>query len=159
MTATHVVRIDPNGTVTRLVGLDLPGLALDGLAPIGGYHGMSMWGDRIDRDDPSIDMVSCRANGLIPWPAGMEDVPLVGAVHEWGCMIDLPVNPKAWSLYGRSPLVGPAFFALDLDYTLDDRPALPDEWLTAIEGDPVWITPDVMGRMRAVAEQVGARWL
>lgn len=166
--STYVVRIDVDGTVSRLEGHDLPALAVAGLAPIGGYHGMSLTGDRIDTDAPTLDICSARDNGVAPFPDVAEY--LVIAVHEWGRLMDLPVNLKAWGLYGGSPLCGPAFIGLDIhrdarrafasiSMGTQARPFLPDEWVNAIEAPPDWISADVRRRMESIAYAEGLRWL
>jgi hypothetical protein len=72
-----------------------------------------------------------------PWSAAQNAVDLLGAegravilwVHEWGLtQPERQVNPKAWCLYQRSPLVGPVVVSMD-----DDGP-LPADLVRALQG-------------------------
>ncbi len=100
----RVLRIDPDGTVTATLDDSLLKAAnreFDGRAGI----------------------LTCAAPFLHEHSAGT----WVLAVHDEGWLLDMPVNRKAWALYGRSPLVGVAFLALDGSTTQPMMPgAVPD---------------------------------
>lgn len=136
---TYVIRIDPSGTVTRMDGdLHVNLLAL------------------AERElGATIDVVTVRPHDWAPFPD--DDAPLVAVVDEWGRSKGLPVNVKAWALYGRSPLVGPVFLAFDS--ASDGRWPLPDEWITAMERPwQDWVLADAVDRMRTIAHDEGCRW-
>lgn len=157
---TKVIRIDPSGEVTKLEGTDMLALAIEGLAHVGGYTGSpdlpGMGTVHISESEPTLDLVSARPNGVSPWPAGARLI--VIAVHQWGRNMDLPVNRKAWGLYGLSPLCGPAFVALDTD---DEgyRADLDEDFIAQLRAPATWLTADVTRRMEAIADAEGCRWL
>jgi hypothetical protein len=70
----------------------------------------------------------------------------VFVVHEWGRLMGLPVNMKAWAMYGRSPLAGPVWVAVDMCAT-----ALPEAWLSII-ARPIeeWVGAGILDAMTAV---------
>lgn len=63
-------------------------------------------------DTDSLDVVAVR---------GLQAILHVLYVDDWGKVKDLPINRRAWALYGGSPIYGPAVLARDdqLDMTLD----------------------------------------
>lgn len=73
------------------------------------------------------------------------DETLVGWIFDWGRVEGMPINRKAWALYGRSPLFGPVVIACD-----SGRP-IPDRVIDMI-GQPIdtWVPDDVRAKMTAV---------
>lgn len=134
---TAVIRVDVDGTVTRCDGTDLVGLASAALGS-------------------TIEIVACNPHTFAPFP---DDQWVILAIDEIARLRERPhvVNLKAWSLYGRSPIVGTAFIALDVD---DDghREDLPDAWIEAFTADPTWVGIDVRDRMDTVARMEGCTW-
>lgn len=143
---TRVVRVDPDGSLTRCEGRDLIHVAERGLRDLGlpGYRGPTQFG-MVDYPHPTIDVVSCTPHPFAPFPASVTVI----AVHEWGHHLGLRPNYKAWSLYGRSPLLGPAWIADDAGG------ALHDDWIFMMSGDPWWISRETMERMQAVLAGMG----
>lgn len=47
------------------------------------------------------------------------DIPWVGIIDDWGATKELPINRKAWALYGRSPIHGPMIVKNDLSMPID----------------------------------------
>lgn len=136
---TYVIRIETNGDVIRMDDsiTDLTGVAERALAA-------------------TVDVVTLHLNAVTPFPGG-GDPYLVGVVDGWGRSKGMPVNLKAWALYGRSPLCGPCFVAYDTDGP--SRPALPDEWITAIEQPfDSWMPARYQATMKQIAMAEGVRW-
>jgi len=138
--STYIIRIEPNGEVIRMDEsvrdlLDVAGRALDA----------------------TLDVVTMHSNGVTPFPAGGDDY-LVGCVDEWGRSKGLPLNLKAWALYGRGPLVGPCFVAYDNDGA-HGRPELPDAFIESVSY-PVedWLPAQYRKAMRSIANAEGVRW-
>lgn len=108
------LRIDPDGTVIEYTDPDLLGLA--------------------HAEFEETDVVVLRS----PWydervlPDGAP--PLVGVIYDWGRDLGLPLNVKAWALYGRSPICGPMWIALDSEDDGRRRP-LPPGLLSAVRHD------------------------
>lgn len=71
-------------------------------------------------DTEALDVVKVR---------GLQGAVHVLYVHDWGKVIELPINRRAWALYGGSPIYGPAVLARDdeLDLTLDVTLLLAEE--------------------------------
>lgn len=112
----NVLRVDPDGTVTAYEGADplrLAGEAFDG----------------------RNEVITCRN----PWTRRTT----VGVVHDTGRLDGLPLNEKAWALYGGSPIFGPMFYSLDLPY-----PPLPDEVVAMLLSDEDWIGDDIRAAMQ-----------
>lgn len=65
-------------------------------------------------DFDASDVVTCRA------PMLPDNEIFVGIVHDFGAL-DLEQNPKAWLLYGGSPIWGPMFFGTDSGRPLSDE--------------------------------------
>lgn len=120
----NVLRIDPDGTVTTHEDADplkLGAKAFDG----------------------QTDVVTCRN----PFVSEVS----VGVVHDWGAVGGMPLNEKAWALYGRSPIFGPMFYSLDSPYA-----PLPDDLVAMLLSDEDWIDPRVRAEMvRIVAQMEG----
>lgn len=139
---TKIIRITPNGQVDELDGNDL---VLTATLALGG-----------------VDTFSC----IMPHGAPPEyphwDGVLVGCVAEFGRRDGAVVNPKAWALYGRSPLVGDVYLAADVedDDSLPEwhRPDLPPEFIAALRTD--FVQPPVMrvDAMRDIATNAGHLW-
>ncbi len=123
---TYIVRIDPDGTVTRCEGRDVLDVAALGLQLWPAYTGETPWGNRVE-NARGVDVTSTQPHRFAPLPS--TDVSTVLVVHEWGWFIEPPlaINRKAWAMYGRSPLVGPAWVAID-----GSAYELPDEWIDAV---------------------------
>lgn len=109
---SHVVRIDPDGTVTDVPGSDALAVAS------AEFEGMT-------------DVV------LLRHPQA--EYRLVGIVHDWGTL-SLPLNRKAWWLYGGSPIYGPMYVADD------DNAELDPEFVAMIQGD---VPAEMLARMDA----------
>lgn len=86
-----------------------------------------------------------------------EDGPyvFVGWVAEWGRIDRLPLNVKAWALYGRSPICGPMVVALDGEPGGNRQP-LPELFVEALLSDRDWVTPELRANMRGALEQEAA---
>lgn len=125
---TTIIRVAVDGTVTRYDSTNLLATA------------NAEWPN-------SAEIVSIQTHEHAPFPDDVDARRLVAMVNEFGRANELPVNVKAWSLYGRSPIFGDAFLAYDQDED-GTRAALPDEWIDAITGDPVWISPTTRDAMR-----------
>ena len=69
----------------------------------------------------------------------------VGAINDWGRMDGLPLNVKAWALYGRSPIVGPMLVALDGSGA--SRPPFPSE-VHDLLIDPTFPPANMRGAMK-----------
>lgn len=135
MTApTKIIRIGADGSIVPVAGRDLLGVA------------------RLEFGASNVCVVTCAA----PWLS--DTIPFVGAVHEWGVDMGLPLNPKAWLLYGRSPIVGPMLFGYDQD-DAGDRPDLPAELVETMR-KPLReiVSADVIDRMLTVALGEGFTW-
>lgn len=145
----YIVRIDPTGDVTPVEGRDVLASAQAGLVDLGlgGYTGPSPWGDWINYDRPTIDVCSTRWHDFAPLPVTGTTV---FVVHEWGRLMGLPVNVKAWSMYGRSPLCGPVWVAAD-----GCESPLSDRWVDVMRGKPLWINATVRSTMASVAQANG----
>jgi hypothetical protein len=123
---TVLVRIDPDGTVTRLAGSNL----LDqGHIACGG----------------ALEFLALRA----PEPLGPGGGLLMGAIADRGALDGLPLNVKAWTLYGRSPVCGPMIVGYDSEQ--EPRQTLPDEWIERVSRDD--FVPDDIRRLLRVALQ------
>lgn len=137
--STWVVAIDPDGTVLELGGQDFLGLA------------------RAEFND-QVDVFSCRPITDGPPTFPNFDRVLVGACDEWGRTRDgATCNPKAWALYGRSPLAGRILFAHDSD-DAGGRLALPVDFIRLLRTD--FVKPGVMNvaHMRSLAASAGLVW-
>lgn len=124
------IRIDPDGTVTHIDG-DVLTAARAEFA--------------------QTTVVTCQAPIL---PGGI----WVGVIDDFGAQ-DQPYNPKAWALYGRSPIFGAMFFGADgqadgsgfvpeflaeiISLPLDEW-NLPEQVLTVLTTEPE--RPDMLGR-------------
>lgn len=140
---THVIRVDPDGTVTECEGRNVLDVAAAGLAEIGGYSGPSMFGD-VSYPKATVDVVAAFPHEFAPFPHPRRALVIV--VHEWGVLLRLPINVKAWSLYGRSPVCGPAFLAYDVG-----QYPLPAKWIETMRGPADWVPDSVLARMRQTA--------
>ncbi len=114
MNDIYVLRIDPDGTVFAVS------------TQRGGYRYAANAAQK-EGGIESIDIVTLR-NPILG--RGV----FVGAIDDRGATHDppLPVNRKAWALYGRSPIHGPMWLANDdnepLDTMLIDM-LTGDEWI------------------------------
>lgn len=142
---TYIIRIDPDGTITECEG--------DDLLFVAGNH-----------FPDGLDIVTLKTPEGAPPEFPHTDEPyLVGALGQWSRTTHTYVNPKAWALYGRSPLIGPIFVAHD---SYDDgpgdegeaRPPLPPEFIERMRED--WVRSPLMLRstMRQIAESEGFHW-
>jgi len=114
MNDVYVVRIQPDGTVFAVSTQQ------------GGYR-YAADAARKEGGIESIDIVT------LPNPILGHGV-FVGAIDDWGATYDppLPVNRKAWALYGRSPIHGPMWLANDYNEPLDTMlidMLTGDEWI------------------------------
>lgn len=112
---THVIRIDVDGTLTRL------------------DHRLVLDAAKTEYESRDVVVLNHPQLGRGQF---------VGVVSDWGRLDQLPINWKAWALYGRSVICGAMFVARDdrqpideqtiewIDqYTFDElRPAM-DAWL------------------------------
>lgn len=78
---------------------------------------------------------------------GGDPVPYVGWVDEYGEVKQLPVNRKAWALYGRSPIYGTMVVRNDLHTNL--QPGFINTITKPIED---WVDVDVLVRMEEILE-------
>lgn len=123
---TYTLRIDPDGTCTRD-------------ARLSGARDLALVGA------DSLDVISLRAPFLRESFASNE---LVAYIDDWGRTKGLPLNRKAWALYGRSPVYGPVWVKDDhdailspklialiesADFPSDEVGELMDQWLAANE--------------------------
>lgn len=137
-----IVKIEPDGEVIRCEGTDFLAVAERGCSTLPGYSGPTGWGGIVE-NARGIDVCSVPPHTYAPLPS--TTAPTVFALHEWGRLLRLPVNRKAWALYGRSPLVGPVWVATD------DRAPLSDRWIEIISR-PIeqWVPADVLQAMTRV---------
>lgn len=121
----RVLRIEADGTVTPLPGVlqsYLDGDVFDGCA----------------------DIVTLGSPELQPYGETF-----VGAVDDFGFDKRLGVNVKAWALYGRSPIYGTMFVAVDsTDY--ETSPPLPYGIVELLLSDVDWIGDRIRGYMAKV---------
>lgn len=113
---THVIRIDPDGTLARLDDK----YVLDAAVKV-----------YTDRDVVVLNHPMLGRHGEY-----------VGVVSDWGRVDQLPINWKAWALYGRSVICGPMFIGRD------DREPIDDELIE-------WIDNETFDEMRPAM----AAWL
>lgn len=127
--STATIRIDPDGTVERLDARTFTELREVATATLA-------------TDSLSVELLG-RCNEYSLSLTGL----CIAVIDDWGATKGLPVNAKAWALYGRSPLVGPVFVGLDSndDGTRDD---LPDEFIDLI-ASPEFPPSDLRERMAA----------
>ena len=83
---------------------------------------------RVVVNTESLDVVVARALG--------RDRVHVMWVDDWGLTKDLPINRRAWALYGGSPIYGTAVLAADDQLPLDD-------WVVAMVADPEFPPPPI----------------
>jgi hypothetical protein len=81
------LRIDPDGTIKHFAGSAM---------------------DAAYTEIEACSVVTCRA------PVIPEHLLMVGVIDDFGAD-GLPINMKAWALYGRSPIFGPMWFGSDVD--------------------------------------------
>lgn len=133
----NVIRIDEDGTITRYTDADLLGLA--------GEHFDGMTSTFTCQP---IDSDEARSMG---YPCFTQ--PLIGVCHDLAYFQpDATVNPKAWALYGRSPIAGPAYVA-----RVDHEP-FDDAWLEQLAADFVQGPAMRVGEMRRLAMDNGLMW-
>lgn len=75
--------------------------------------------------------------------------PYVGYTDDWGMVKGLPVNMKAWALYGRSPIYGPMVVKTDLT---SEIPAAVIDMVTK----PLdkWVPREVLRNMHRILSEV-----
>lgn len=120
---TKVIRIDTAGEVTRLEGGDLLHLAHE--------------------EFTTTDVVACHLAPIL-----QEHLPptFVMVIDDFGAE-DMPINYKAWALYGRSPIYGNGYFAYDSEET-GGRRDLPESLIDTI-AQPIdtWVDAGVIAHM------------
>lgn len=130
-TDVYVIRIDPDGTVT----------------PIPDTRSALTAARELFDDTPCV--FTCHpVNTPEAQAAGFpifEHV-VVGVCHDFAYTVTPIVNPKAWALYGRSPIAGPAVFARD------DRQPLDPDWIENLATD--WCREPTMRTVEMI--RVGA---
>lgn len=133
---THIIRIDCDGTVTRL---DTTDVLLEGRELFDGITTTF-----------TCKAIYEQAAVAVGFPVFRVD--LVGVCHDFAYAEFGTVNPKAWALYGRSPIAGPALLA-----RVDHEP-FDDAWLDRISTN--WVTAPAMNvdAMRSIAAQHLLRW-
>jgi hypothetical protein len=96
-------------------------------------------------NDEGTDVVTLTSPSMAAYRSPHD--PWVGWIFDWGKTMGLPVNRKAWALYGRSPIYGPMLIATD------HRAPLPDEFLEII-AKPIeeWVPAEVLARMEEVID-------
>jgi hypothetical protein len=126
---TKIIRISTDGEITRLEGGDM----------IAASH----------EEFSHSSVVVCRdAPILAEFSSGL----FVMVIDDFGAE-DMPLNPKAWALYGRSPIFGTAFFAYD-SYEGNGRPDLPDAMIDRItEPLEAWVDARVIAYMNDHADR------
>lgn len=134
----YIIRIEPEGSVSIVDGddlLDAARSAFDGATSTFTCH-------------PIVD-------GPPVFP-NFEQF-LVGVCHDFAYSVTPVCNPKAWALYGRSPIAGPAFFAHDI--APGGRTPLDPEWVATLGRDD-WLVPGVMNvtHMQHLAADAGLAW-
>lgn len=111
---TKVLRIDPDGTVTVLDG-----------------DPMKMANDEFGGQTTVVTLHHPLVGRHVT----------VGWIHDFGAVIPLDVNRKAWILYGGSPIHGTMFVADD------NRAPLDDEFVQMLLSDEDWIGDDYNAAM------------
>lgn len=88
-------------------------------------------------------VVTLRSPVVAPWDDPND--PLVGWIYDWGKVMGLPVNLKAWALYGRSPIYGPMLVASDHRRPLDPE-------FIAMLGRPIegWVPAEAFANMTRI---------
>lgn len=120
---TKIIRIDTEGDVTLIEGSDL-------LA-------------RAGEEFSALTVVSCH---IAPILQDYMPPVFVLALDDFGAE-DMPINYKAWALYGRSPIYGTAFFAYDGDAEAP-RPDLPEVLVQTItRALDTWVDEGVINYM------------
>lgn len=116
------LRIDPDGTVTPVEQIDVLAAA-------------------------RAELRECDVNTLRS-PFTNDDT-YIGIGADWARVEGEPLNVKAWALYGRSPICGPMYVALDSN---EDGPALrdplPEPFVSMLTSDDDWIGSRLRERMR-----------
>lgn len=131
----HVVRIDPDGTVTHLPGTDILAVGRDLFDNITTtFTCQPIHGPEVPDTFPSFGY------------------PIVGVCHDFAYSVTPTVNPKAWALYGRSPIAGPALIA-----RVDHHP-FPAEFLTLLSTDFVREPNMRLAAMVRIALDHGLVW-
>ena len=75
--------------------------------------------------------------------------PLVGYVFDWGRVDGLPINRKAWALYGRSTIHGPMLIGLD------NRAPLSPEFVQMVSSSiEDWVPVEALAAIEAIAGAV-----
>lgn len=105
----HYLRITPEGMVTPFDST-------------GGMHADAVARAEFEGD---VEVVTLHESVTVPDLLG----PLVGWVHGTGLYQRHPVNRKGWALYGRSPIVGVIYVALD------SRGPLPPVFVDLVSSD------------------------
>ena len=113
-TIPRTLRINVDGSTERFDSpvLDVARRAFDGMTSV-----VTLAALAVERDGTVRPLTEGEVVGL----NDVEDIDyLVGVVHDMGVLEGMPVNPYAWVLYGRSPIVGPMFIARDSGQPLPD---------------------------------------
>jgi hypothetical protein len=129
---TKVIRIDTAGEVTRLEGGDLLRLAHE--------------------EFEATDVVACH---IAPILEDYMPPMFVMVIDDFGAE-DMPINYKAWALYGRSPIYGNAYFAYDASSDADatQRPDLPDVLVeTVTQNLDLWVDEPVIAGMKIARDR------
>lgn len=139
---TKIIRVTPAGDVIDVPGNDL---LLTARLALGG----------------SVDTFTClMPDGAPPEYPHWQGL-LIGCTAEFGRVEEgAVVNPKAWALYGRSPVVGDIYFAADVDDSDRDwhPPDLDPEFLAVLRTD--FVRPGIMSveHMKRLARNAGHIW-
>lgn len=136
---TYIIRVDPSGDITECDGTDLLAVA-------------NAW------FPDGVDVVTLAPQPLAPPEYPQTGHLLVGCVAQWGRLEGAVANPKAWALYGRSPIVGVCFVAHDADDDDGGRVELPAEFVDRMRAD--WVRRPIMNVevMRTIALGSGVTW-
>ena len=132
-TGVQFLYITPDGQVTELAGTDILKVA----------HNLFT----------STEVVPCvEYHGEI----------MVGVIEGFGRLDGLPINEKAWALYGRSPIFGPMLFGVDLTEDEGRVDPIPQPLAALLLGDTDWVGEELRTRMRGVLATInreeGSTW-
>jgi hypothetical protein len=122
---TKIIRINTDGDITRLEGWDM-----------------------LARASEEFASTSCVACVLAPFLRELGVFVMV--IDDFGAE-DMPINMKAWALYGRSPIFGTAFFGYDSDEG-GGRSDLPESLIDMVS-QPIesWVDAPIIAHMKANA--------
>lgn len=156
---TRMLRVDPDGSHWTFFD------------PNVGVHTARAQLQELYGPGADLDLMSLSAPLLAAWPAdpdgvGDEDEDdnvWLGMVHEWGYRLGLPLNHRAWMLYGRSPVFGPMWMMSatrnQVRPGVFERVPMPDDMVAAILR-PEAVTEYLEAMRRGIdASEYADRWV